>query len=81
MHDWMLENGVSGKNGFGSDAFSLDLDQITIATLKGRGTQYLVDAVQDGADRTCDEFRTECGFKIRNEKYHARMYNITDWAA
>jgi hypothetical protein len=85
MQDKMLENGVSGKNGFGSDAFSLDLDEFQIRYLSGNGvnrdTKYLEDVIQDGSDRRADEYLTECGLEIHNEKYHARLYNVTGWSA
>lgn len=85
MQDKMLENGVAGKNGFGSDAFSLDLDEITIRYLSGNGvnrdTKYLQDVIQDGSDRRADEYLTECGLEVHNEKYHARLYNVTNWSA
>lgn len=84
MNDWMLEDGVSGQNGFGGNAFSLDLDEITIRYLADNGvsrdTKYLEDVVQDGADRRADEYLTECGLQINQEKYHARLYNVTGYS-
>lgn len=84
VRDWMLEDGVSGQNGFGGNAFSLDLDQFQIRVLAENGinrdTKYLEDVVQDGADRRADEYLTEIGLQINNEKHHARLYNVTSWS-
>jgi hypothetical protein len=81
----MLEDGVSGKNGFAGNAFSLDLDSIMMRYLADNGisrnTKYLTDAIQDGADRRADEYLTECGLQINNEKHHARIYNVTGYSA
>lgn len=85
VRDWMLEDGVSGKNGFAGNAFSLDLDSIMMRYLADNGisrnTKYLTDAIQDGADRRADEYLTECGLQINNEKHHARIYNVTGYSA
>lgn len=85
VRDWMLEDGVSGQNGFGGNAFSLDLDQITIRYLADNGinrdTKYLTDVLQDGGDYRADEYLTECGLMINQEKHHARLYNVTGYSA
>ena len=85
VRDWMLEDGVSGQNGFGGNALSLDLDQVTIRYLADNGinrdTKYLTDVVQDGGDFRADEYLTECGLQINQEKFHARLYNVTGYSA
>jgi hypothetical protein len=84
VKDWMLEDGVSGKNGFGGNAFSLDLDSISMRFLSSNGvsrdTKYLTDSVQDGSDKRSDEYLTEIGLQINNEKHHARLYNVTGFS-
>lgn len=85
VKDWELENGISGKNGFGGTALSLDLDSIEMRYLNDNGvsrdTKYLEDVVQDGVDAKRDEYLSEIGFMVRNEKFHAKLFNVTDWAA
>lgn len=83
VRDWMLENGVSGQNGFGNIAMAIDLDEVHYRYLAGNGenrdTAILQDVVKDGTDGKRDEIRTEGGFMILREKYHALLYNVTDW--
>lgn len=85
VRDWMLEDGVSGQNGFGGNALSLELDQVTIRYLADNGinrdTKYLTDVVQDGGDFRADEYLTECGLQINQEKFHARLYNVSGYSA
>jgi len=80
--DWMLENGAGGY-GFAGQAFSIDLDQIFIRHLAGNGenrnTKIMLDVVKDGTDGTKDEILSEIGYVIRMEKYHSRLYNVTDY--
>lgn len=82
-NDWMLEDGVAGKEGFGHVAFSIDLDQLEYLYLSGNGenrdTHINEDVVLDGRDAYVDEILTECSLKIGMEKFHAKMFNITDW--
>lgn len=83
VRDWMLENGVSSKNGYGGVGLSLDLDYIKYRYLsangKNRDTHIREDVVQDGRDGMVDEIITEGGFQIMQEKYHGMIYNITDY--
>lgn len=83
VRDWMLENGVSGANGYGGIGLSLDLDYIKYRFLSANGinrdTHIKEDVVQDGRDGKVDEILTEGGFQIMQEKYHAMLYDITDY--
>lgn len=85
VNDWMLENGVAGKYGYGNMGLSVDLDWVEYLYLDNNGmnrdTHLTEDAVKDGADRIIDEILTEGGFAVRNEKYHSRLYNVTDYMA
>lgn len=82
-NDWMLENGVAGKNGFGGLAISLDMEQFKYRFLSGNGqnrdTHINMDAIKDGRDAHVDEIFTEAGFQIKQEKYHALLFNVTDY--
>lgn len=85
VRDFMLENGISGQNGFAGLSFSLDLENIGYLYLsnngKNRDTRIMENCVQDGGDRTVDKIETEGGFQIKQEKTHARLYNLTDYQA
>mgnify|MGYP000932358519 CR=1 FL=1 len=85
VNDWMLENGVSGQNGFAGRSAIVDLDQITYMYLAGNGynrdTKLLPDVKKDGQHRVVDEYYAEVGFKIKREQYHSFCYNYTDYAA
>lgn len=80
-NDWMLES--VGNYGYGSMAFSLDVDQLRYLYLNNNGedrdTKLTENKVQDGSDRIVDEILTEGGFAIMQEKYHARLWNVTDY--
>jgi hypothetical protein len=82
-NDWMLENGVSGQNGFGGMAFSIDVDQMKLIYLSNNGmnrdTKLTEDKIQDGRDGVVDEILTEAGFKIEQEKYHAKLFDVLDY--
>lgn len=81
VNDWMLEN--QGDYGFGSMALSIDLDQIRYLYLNNNGinrdTAIYEDIVKDGKDKVVDEILTEGGFAVMQEKYHAKLYNVTDY--
>lgn len=83
--DWMLEDGVSGQNGFGSMAIAIDLDSTEYFYLEGNGesrdTRILEDVVKDGRDAYVDEILTEGGFRFMYEKKFAKLYNVTDYSA
>jgi len=83
VNDWMLEDGVTGKNGFGSLAFSIDLDMITYLYLQNNGvnrdTKVELDVVKDGSDGKRDQIISESGFRIMLENRHAMLYDVTDY--
>ena len=85
VRDWMLEAPPSGSNGLGNMAFSIDLDEFEYLYLNGNGenrdVKLTMDKVQDGGDRYVDEILGEIGYKIGQEKFHAKLYNITDYSA
>jgi len=85
VRDWMLENGISGQNGMAGVSFILDLDQFTYLYLDGMegygDTKLYENVVRDGTHKMVDEYVTEGGFMIKNEKYHSMIYNMTDFSA
>lgn len=82
VNDWMLESGSAGY-GFSNTAFSLDLDQIGYFYLAANGenldTKIYEDVVKDGSTKKVDEIRTVGGFEIHQEKFHSKLWNITDY--
>jgi len=83
VRDWMLEN--QSTYGWGGVAYALDLDQIEYLYLSANGenrdTKLEMNVVQNGTDSKVDQIISECGFRIRQEKYHAKLANVTDYAA
>jgi len=82
--DLLLQNAPTGSGqGWGDEAYALDIDSIEFAPLVGNGenrdTQLLIDVVKDGADLYRDEYLTEGAWVIRFEKRHARIYNVVTY--
>lgn len=84
VRDWMLEDAASGATGFSGLAFALDLDQIEYLYLQGNGesrdTRLIENVVQDGSDRKVDLIMAEVGYAIKNEKYHGKLWNVSNYA-
>lgn len=85
VRDWSLENGVAGQSGFGGWAFSIDMDEASYRYLEGNGisrdTKLTENVVIDGGDRLVDEILTEGAFNFKQEKYHAKLFNVTSYSA
>lgn len=83
--DWMLEDGISGGNGFSGIAYSIDLDDSGYIYLnengQNRDTRIKQDVVKDGRDGVIDEILTEGGFWFRHEKKFAKLFNVSDYSA
>lgn len=52
-------------------AILLDMKDVTYRYVKGRDTHIRIDVGTPGDDSRTDEYLTECGFQITNEKKHA----------
>lgn len=86
VRDWMLEHPPSGgTNGFGGTAFAIDIDECEYVYLSGNGenrdTRLKANVVNDGRDSYVDEYLTECGFCFKQEKWHSKLYNVTDYSS
>ena len=83
--DWMLETAISGQNGFGNMAFSIDLDNAGYFYLNNNGenrdTRILENVIKDGRDAYVDEVLTEGGFFFKFEKKHAKLFDVSDYSA
>jgi hypothetical protein len=84
-NDWMLENGISGQNGFGGLAFSIDVDMLELKYLSNNGvnrdTHIRENVIVDGRDAMVDEVLTEMGLVVMQEKYHAKLFDVSDYSA
>ena len=84
IYDKELENYGSTTNGFSGVTFSIDLEQIEEKYLsyggENRDLQLYEDVVSDGSDRRVDKILGELGFMVAQEKHHAKLFNIQDWA-
>lgn len=85
ISDEMLEDGIASQNGFSGTSFIVDLDELEYVYLGANGvnrdTRVMRDVIKDGADRKVDEIATEGGFKVKQEKYHGMLYNVSDFSA
>jgi hypothetical protein len=83
VRDWMLEAPPAGSNGFQGTSFSVDLDQIEYIYLsnnkENRDTKLYENVVGDGADRKIDLILTEGGYKIKQPKYHGKLFNVESY--
>lgn len=81
VNDWMLES--VGNYGYGATALSIDMDQLRYIYLSNNGvnrdTSIHEDVLKNGDDKMVDEILTEGGFAVQQEKYHARLMNVTDY--
>ena len=81
VNDWMLES--VGNYGYGATALSIDMDQLRYIYLSNNGvnrdTAIHEDLLKNGDDKFVDEILTEGGFAVQQEKYHARLMNVTDY--
>jgi len=76
IRDNMLENPSGSTAGFGSWAFLLNPEDIKIRVITD--TQYIEYDINDmnGEDGMRGEYLTEIGLEVRQEKHHAKLYNV-----
>lgn len=81
VRDVMLEDHTTTA-GFGGWAFCLNPEDIELRVLSGNGinrdTKYIEYDIenQNGVDGEIGEYMTEIGLMVRNEKHHAKLYNV-----
>jgi len=67
---------------YGQAGVVLDMDAISLRTLKGNGkdfdTKLLVDVVNDGAHKQIDEYFSVLGLQLEQEQRHATIFNTLD---
>ena len=56
-------------------AILLDMKDLTYRYAKGRDTHIRVDIGTPGDDARTDEYLSECGFQLTNEKNHGVLTN------
>lgn len=85
MRDWMLENGIASKNGFNGFNYSVDVDSMEYFYLNGNGesrdTHLIENSIRDGRDGYLDEYITEGGIRIMQEKRFGKLFDVTDYSA
>lgn len=82
MKDRTLTDGISGGNGFSGWNFVIDPNEISLIKLDGDGDLSIEEDVKkDGSDGFYDQIRTECGLKIKHERKHGKLYNVTGFVA
>lgn len=73
--DRSLENAYAGYG------FLLDMGNIQYRPLNGRDTKLRPDIQANDADGWVDEYLTEFGMTVRQEKTHAVLFGVTGFAA
>lgn len=86
IHDKTLETLTGQTRGFGHIAFAVDFANVEIVFLQGNGMSLgephiEQDVIKDGAGRMVDMSRMICGLKVRHEKKHGVLQNVTDYTA
>lgn len=83
-NNFRMGDGISGKNGFQDEAYSIDLPSVRFRYLAGNGksrdTKLFQNIKQDGSDRQVDQYLSQVGWEVRHEKKHSRLYNVTSYS-
>jgi hypothetical protein len=58
---------------YGNYAVGLDMEALTYRYLSNRDTKLLTNRQDPGEDSQVDEYLTECGLQMEQEKRHAIM--------
>lgn len=81
----LSDDGRYGTGGFGHLSFVVDMPELHPFYLKGGGEdhniQLWLDRVKDGTTVYKDEVYCAYGLKVKHEKKHGFIYNITNYAA
>jgi len=81
----LSDDGRYGTGGFGHLAFVVDMTELHPFYLKGNGEdhniQLWLDRVKDGTTVYKDEVYCAYGLKVKHEKKHGFIYNITNYAS
>lgn len=72
----LLENGPGGT-GFGGYALAVDPKNVKYAHLQNRDTKLRMNVQAPGDDKWTDEYLTECGWEIAQEKLHGVLKGVT----
>lgn len=86
IYDKALETQSGQTRGFGHIAFAVDFSNVEIVFLQGNGESFgepaiAMDVVKDGSGKYVDLARMICGLKVKHEKKHSVIQNITDYTA
>ena len=72
-----------GTGGAGHMSFVLDMEELHPFYLEGNGIshniQVWLDRIKDGKTLLRDEVYCAYGLKVKHEKKHAFIYNVTDY--
>jgi hypothetical protein len=81
----MYDNsGATGIGDFRDEAYSIDLTGVKMRYLAGNGksmdTKLYSDVVKDGKTVRVDEYRSQIGWQIMQESWHARMFGVSAYS-
>lgn len=82
--NFRMEAGISGASGFNDEAYAIDLPSVEMRFLSGNGnsrdTKLISNLVQDGTDGQKDQYLSQVGWAIRQEKKHSRLFNVSAYS-
>jgi len=73
----LLENGPTSGQGYGGDAWALDVKKLRFRYLGNRNTKFLEDIQANDLDGVKDEYLTEAGWEMKNPLLHGRIKAAT----
>ncbi len=72
----LLEDGPGGT-GYSGYALAVDPKKVQFVPLRDRNTKLRMDVGTPGDDSWTDEYLTEAGFQMSNQKVHGVLYGVT----
>lgn len=77
VKDRLLENGPTSGQGYGGEAWALDIKRLRLRYLSNRNTKFLEDIHANDYDGVKDEYLTEAGWEMKNPLLHGRLTGVT----
>lgn len=80
VRNFRMENGIAGANGFGDEAYAVDMPSVQFRYLNGNGksrdTKLYSDVKKDGVDGVKSEVKSQVGWQFRHERRHSRLIDV-----
>lgn len=83
VRNFRMENGIAGTNGYGDEAYAVDMPSVGMRYLNGNGksrdTKLYSDVVKNGTDGVKSEIKSQVGWQWRHEKRHSRFIDVLSY--